>query len=264
MSINQHERAFRTWPILVEIAQNNTTITYGDLAKRLGIHHRTIRYILELIQNYCLEVKLPPLTILIVNSTGRPGDGFVAYDLNDFDHGLEKVWNYNWKELKNPFDFSVEEESYEDLIKVLVNEPNCSEDVYTKVKSRGIKQIMFREALLRVYTERCAFTGISYVAGLEACHIVPWSIATNAEKIDVRNGILLNSFHHKLFDNGLITITTDYKIIFDPHNKYSGGYGKIEKDLTSNLSGQLMYRPHQKKHRPLAKYIVKHNEIVNE
>jgi len=39
------------------------------------------------IQDYCLEEKLPPLTILLVNQHGRPGEGFIAWDVDDLDEG---------------------------------------------------------------------------------------------------------------------------------------------------------------------------------
>ncbi len=61
--VNQVERASRAWPVLVAIARDEKTITYGELARALGIHHRPIRYVLGLIQDYFLAEKLPPLTI---------------------------------------------------------------------------------------------------------------------------------------------------------------------------------------------------------
>jgi|HubBroStandDraft_6_1064221.scaffolds.fasta_scaffold62630_5 O6-methylguanine-DNA--protein-cysteine methyltransferase len=36
--VNQHERAFRAWPLLTATARLGTTITYKELAERLGIH----------------------------------------------------------------------------------------------------------------------------------------------------------------------------------------------------------------------------------
>ena len=71
MTINQAERAFRAWPILTKRASEGKTITYGELGTLLGVHHRAVRYVLALIQDYRLEEKLPPLTILIVNQGGK-------------------------------------------------------------------------------------------------------------------------------------------------------------------------------------------------
>ena len=89
--ICQTERARQAWAALIKVAASRDTTKYGELGAAIGVHPRAIRYVLGPIQGYCLEVepKLPPLTILMVNSSGRPGSGFIAHDLDDFDHGLE-------------------------------------------------------------------------------------------------------------------------------------------------------------------------------
>jgi putative restriction endonuclease len=200
---------------LIKHASARGTITYGELGEALGVHHRALRYVLAVVHDYCLEENLPPLTILVVNVSGRPGTGFIAYDLDDFEEGLEKVFDYDWKRLENPFGFSRSGDSYKSIIDSLTHDPAAGPDVYALVKSRGIKQIIFRDALLKAYSGRCAFTEIAAPEVLEACHIVPWSQAAPGERLDVRNGLLLNSFHHKLFDSGHITLTTD-----DPTKRY--------------------------------------------
>ena len=262
MSVNQIERAFRAWPILIAIAKSRDTISYGKLASNLGIHHRTVSYVLGVIQDYCLEEGFPPLTILIVNSSGRPGTGFIAFDLSRFNEGLESVWDYNWNQIENPFGFSAAGESYETLVKTLTHAPEESEAVYLKVKSRGIKQILFRSALLSAYQNKCAFTALSFTEALEACHIIPWSQATDAQRLDVRNGILLNRLHHRLFDCGYVTISVNHEIIFSDPNEEEGEYGEFDRLVSSGLHGNKMFLPFRLKHRPLPEYISKHHEIA--
>ena len=72
MAVNHYERAFRAWPLLVKAAEDHETITYKDLAAHLGIHPRPIRYVLAVIQDYCLAEKKPPITILVVGSCRSP------------------------------------------------------------------------------------------------------------------------------------------------------------------------------------------------
>ena len=259
MAVNQVERAFRAWPVLVGTAMSRSTITYGELGAEIGVHYRAIRYVLSVIQDYCLEEGLPPLTILIINSSGKPGTGFIAYDLSYFEKGLEKVWKFDWNSIKNPFEFS---QSYESLVATLSKQPESSGDVYAIVKSRGVKQLLFRQALLKAYNSRCAFTDISFVAGLEACHIVPWAMASDSERLDIRNGILINCFHHKLFDQGTITISTKHEIVFcDPKQK-DGEYSQLDSVLTSELHGQKMRLPFRVNQRPLPEYISRHHTIA--
>ena len=47
---------------------------------------------LGLIQNYCIEEKLPPLTILVVDKSGKPGTGFIAYDVDKLAEGMALVY----------------------------------------------------------------------------------------------------------------------------------------------------------------------------
>lgn len=161
MAVNQVDRAFHAWPVLIDVAKRRKTISYSELGAAIGVHHRAIRYVLGVIQNFCLEENLPPLTILIVNGSGKPGTGFIAYNLRNFEEGLEKVWSFDWKSIENPFEFSQSGESYKSLVSLLSKDPESSESIYARVKSRGIQQLLFRQALLKVYKEKCAFTELS-------------------------------------------------------------------------------------------------------
>lgn len=260
--VNQVERASRAWPILISVAKSRSTITYGELAAALGIHHRPVRYVLGVIQDYCLAEGLPPLTILVVNQSGEPGPGFIAHSFENLNSGYDEVWSRNWKELENPFEFSADGTSLEDLTKLLVNEPSSSLDVYARVKSRGVKQLLFRSSLVKAYRNKCAFTEISFPEALEACHIIPWAQASEAQRLDVRNGVLLNSFHHRLFDKGLITFTEEFQInYFDPKKK-DGEYSNFDAQLTAKLHGTSMHLPFQKKQRPLPEYVRRHHEAL--
>ncbi len=259
--INQSERALRAWPILTKRAGEGKTITYGELGAQLGVHHRAVRFILGLIQNYCLEEKLPPLTILIVNQGGQPGTGFIAYDVDKFEEGKTLVHSYNWNAIPNPFAFASDGTTYEEIVTELAGNPSSAADVMRLVKTRGIAQSLFRDALLRAYQYRCAFTDISFQPVLEACHIVPWSICKPEERLDVRNGLLLNSLHHKLFDEGLVTVTTDFKIwYFDPDLK-DGPYSEYDLLMSAKLHGRSMKMPISNTMQPTATYLLRNYEL---
>ncbi len=62
---------------------------------------------LGVIQDWCLEEKKPPLTILVVNQ-GRhqSGQGFMAWDVANLEEGYEQVYVFPWSELPNPFEFA--------------------------------------------------------------------------------------------------------------------------------------------------------------
>lgn len=84
------------------------------------------------------------------------------------------------------------------------------EDKESIVKIR-VNQTFFRNTVLASYNQKCCVTGISIPAVLIASHIVPWSI-DKKNRTDPRNGLCLNSFHDRAFDNGLMTILPNYKI----------------------------------------------------
>ncbi len=74
-----------------------------------------------------------------------------------------------------------------------------------------VNQAFFRSAILASYNDTCCITGINQKALLVAGHIRPWGIDTK-NRLNPRNGIALNALHDKAFENGLITISTDFKI----------------------------------------------------
>ena len=78
-------------------------------------------------------------------------------------------------------------------------------------ESKSVRDPGFRSRVLTAYEYRCAITGWDLriglqSAGIEAAHI-RWHVAGGPS--EERNGIALNSLHHKLFDLGVFTLTDD-------------------------------------------------------
>ena len=216
--INHFERAFRAWPIFVERARAKTPISYGELAAGIGIHVRPIRYVLGVIQDYCIEEELPPLTILVEHKADHsPGTGFVAWDMDDLERGRAEVYSFPWSLLNNPFRYAADGSTERDLVALLAKNPGSASDVFARVKVRGMAQIIFRRLLLTTYNTRCAFCGLSFADALEAAHLIPWIKASQEQRLDPRNGVLLCSTRHRLFDAGTLTITKSGVIkYYDP------------------------------------------------
>lgn len=77
-----------------------------------------------------------------------------------------------------------------------------------------VGQNLFREGLLDLWEGRCAVTGLAVPALLRASHIKPWAdCETDAERLDVYNGILLAPHFDAAFDQGFITVQDDGVII---------------------------------------------------
>jgi hypothetical protein len=73
-------------------------------------------------------------------------------------------------------------------------------------------QSAFRQALLSKRPNRCAITGTSEPAVLEAAHIIPYA-ERFADRDKLENGLLLRSDIHKLFDAHLISINPETKVV---------------------------------------------------
>lgn len=84
-----------------------------------------------------------------------------------------------------------------------------------KTRNRLVKirvnQSFFRSSILASYNNTCCITGLNQSELLIAGHIMPWS-EDKKNRLNPRNGIAINALHDKAFENGLITITPDFKI----------------------------------------------------
>jgi len=93
--MHAHERAAQVWSVLALAARNRQILTYDILSQLVGVPARGFAHILDHIQRYCLQQRLPPLTILVVNgATGLPGKGFFAE--RNIPRHQAKVFNYDW------------------------------------------------------------------------------------------------------------------------------------------------------------------------
>lgn len=85
--------------------------------------------------------------------------------------------------------------------------PKDDEDrrqLYARRVRRG--QSRFRKALLTLYSNQCAFTGVREDRVLEACHVLPHA-ETGNNQLD--NGLILRADIHTLFDLRLATVAND-------------------------------------------------------
>jgi predicted restriction endonuclease len=75
-----------------------------------------------------------------------------------------------------------------------------------------VGQGMFRAEVVAVW-ESCAVTGCPMRELLIASHLVPWKLATNAERLDKFNGLLLTPNLDKLLDSCLIAFDDEGSIL---------------------------------------------------
>ncbi len=80
-----------------------------------------------------------------------------------------------------------------------------------------VGQDVFRAALLDFWNARCPLTGIAHPRLLRASHMKPWADCdTDAERLDVHNGLLLAAHLDAAFDAGLISFEMDGSLAVSP------------------------------------------------
>lgn len=109
------------------------------------------------------------------------------------------------------------------LLKAAEDEPNFLKhppriNIPNETERKGlvtsrIGQGAYRKSVLFRWEFKCAVTNYSKTEVLIASHIVPWKQATNDERLDVNNGILLSPVYDALFDRHLISFEDNGKII---------------------------------------------------
>jgi putative restriction endonuclease len=121
--------------------------------------------------------------------------------------------------------------------------------------TRGrLGQGAFRVLVTDAYLRRCAVTGEKTLPVLEAAHIKPFALdGPNF----VRNGILLRSDLHKLFDLGYVTVTAALRLEVSARLKVEWENGR---EYYAYHGKELMCRPSDVGNFPSGEFLRWHNE----
>lgn len=124
------------------------------------------------------------------------------------------------------------------------------------VTKHRIGQGAFRVVVSDAYQRRCAITGEKTLPVLQAAHIKPYS---EDGPHAVSNGLLLKSDFHTLYDDGYITIDTDYRVNVSKrlHADYGNG-----KDYYKYDGKRLLILPEKEIEMPSKSFLEWHNENV--
>ncbi|WP_339880614.1 HNH endonuclease [uncultured Algoriphagus sp.] len=82
-----------------------------------------------------------------------------------------------------------------------------------------VRNCTFKKMVPKIYQSTCAISGmkVSTINGrflIDACHIVPFS-STQDDRVS--NGIALCPNLHRAFDNGLVSVDQDYRVLVSEH-----------------------------------------------
>jgi len=124
----------------------------------------------------------------------------------------------------------------------------------TLIKPR-LGQGTFKILVTDAYQRTCAITKERILPVLEAAHIKPYSVSGPHE---VRNGVLLRSDVHKLFDTGYMTITQTLNIEVSRRIKEDFDNGKYY----FMFHGQKINLPRRPIDQPAGEFLTWHNENI--
>lgn len=116
----------------------------------------------------------------------------------------------------------------------IVNDKTIDDTQKARLVNTRIGQGRFREDLIK-YWKGCAVTGYPATQFLLASHIKPWRVASDSERLDKYNGILLLPNLDKVFDLGYITFEDDGSIRISSHIEQPENLG-LKPELSIRLS----------------------------
>jgi putative restriction endonuclease len=102
-----------------------------------------------------------------------------------------------------------------------------------------VNQRFFRSTVLTSYESQCCITGLAIPSLLTASHIAPWAKDQN-NRMNPRNGLCLNVLHHRAFDEGLITITPEFRV-------------RVSSSLAASTTGEANHTLFERYHDQLAR-----------
>ena len=118
----------------------------------------------------------------------------------------------------------------------------------------------FRASVFAAYENRCCITGMELSKLLVASHIKPYrSCRSSQERTDPHNGLLLNTLYDKAFDQGLITVTKDYKIYVSSAVK-AQAHNEFTRQWLVGLEGNQIIR--SKTFLPDPACLEYHNDVI--
>lgn len=125
------------------------------------------------------------------------------------------------------------------------------------VTTQRVKQHFFRRAVLSSYRGRCCMSGLSEPRLLLASHIVPWA-KDHANRLNPRNGLCLSAIHDRAFDQGLITLTDEFRVLVSTDLRRCGDV--FVKEIILPLEGRSIELP--ERFAPSTEFLARHRAEV--
>ena len=172
-----------------------------------------------------------PMVIALANKIGAADKAnsiymrlcnFIYLDSNE-KRGLSGVRNGDkelWAEFYNQWDeFALACQEAREALQIppavegtIADDADFSAETRKVIIAQRIRQHDFRQRILANYENCCCISGISEPRLLVASHIKPWS-QDKENRLNPANGLCLSPLYDRAFDNGLISLDGQMRVI---------------------------------------------------
>lgn len=155
-----------------------------------------------------------------ITGSGRKGLSSVS----KLDRVIWEQFNNDWQSLVDDCSglLSVSEDVASDEPAVAEAAPDYFGETREAQVQIRVRQSFFRKSVLASYGGKCCMSGLSEPRLLLASHIVPWS-ADAANRLNPANGLCLSALHDRAFDQGLITLSDEFRVMVSHQLKAQAG-----------------------------------------
>jgi len=194
--------AIREW--LIETARHKGMVTYGDIMQAFGIDRFSLRHGMDLLGHQAVNLGEPVLTALIVNKKTKRCSAGLEKEFGVLDDGAERQRLYDFWRARD---------------RTEVNDVDAGDSLEAKAaKFVSVEvrpdQATFRRRVFLASGGRCVISGCDLLRALDAAHRKGrnWRLGHNSAE----DGYLLRKDLHALYDSGLLRITDDGVVEFEP------------------------------------------------
>jgi putative restriction endonuclease len=223
---------------------------WSNLGWRVAIHWtRLNRPLAPKSYLHVIAPLLPHKHSPIQASTGNGNQGCYLAALSH-DLGMFLVDLAEWPLGTSPDDVVSNLSDATDVLEKQIQQSNELTDTEKSQLVRSRRgQGLFRSRAIAL-SARCCLTGVADVSLLVASHIKPWRDATNQERLDGHNGLMLAPHVDRLFDRGLITFDSSGEVMFmsDTVRAVAAQWHLQHQSLNTFTSQQKAYLTYHREH----------------
>lgn len=224
---------------------NNSNQTIKDAAEVMGRSPASLK------MRICNLAALDPDFL----ATGRAGLSSVA----KLDQEVFAEFSSDWQRLSSTAEELLGLPIF-DIAEPVYNGPDKRrKKTYAEISDKQARRF-FRKSVIAAYEGRCCISGMTIPQMLIASHIKPYAVSdVQTERANPANGLLLNAFYDRAFDQGLMTVLPDLTILISDQVK--GVYtDERTREWLYAIEGTRIKRP--ARFAPNRDLLAYHNEYV--